>query len=77
MRWSRRSRAEFAGEDGDVAAAVELVEVVGEFEAEAAEADGFVIDAVAIEVDDVIGLARGAGAGEFVEIGRASCRERV
>ena len=49
-------RAEFVGEHGDVAAVVELAGVLRILEAKAAEPGTAVKDAVAIEVDDVIGL---------------------
>ena len=65
-----QQRAEFAGEDGDVPALVELADVLRVLEAQPAETDGAVIDAVAIEVDDVIGLLLGAGAVEFLAQGR-------
>ena len=46
-------------------ALLQLAEVFRVLEAQPTEADGAVIDAVAIEVDDVIGLLRAASAVEF------------
>ena len=64
-----QQRAELAGEDGDVAALRQLAGVLGQLEAQPAEADLPVIHAVAVEVDDVIGLVLGAGAVELVAQG--------
>ena len=59
-------RAEFVGEHGEVAAVVELAGVLRILEAKAAEPGTAVKDAVAIEVDDVIGLGFAARAVEFL-----------
>ena len=56
-----QQRAEFASEDRGVPALVQLADVLRVLEAKPAEADRAVIDAVAIEVDDVIGLAGSVG----------------
>ena len=64
-----QQRAELAGEDGEVPAPVELDDVLRVLEAEPPEADGAVIDAVAVEVDDVVGLAGAAGAVELLAQG--------
>ncbi len=61
-----QQRAERVGGGDDVAAFVELAGVLRLLEAEPAEADGGVIDAVAVEVDDVIRLAGVPGAVELV-----------
>ena len=75
-----QQRAELVGVDGDVAALLQLVGVLRVLEAQPAEADAAVIDAVAVEVDDVIRLARVAGAVEFLaqggQRGRAEHVER-
>ena len=60
-----QQRAELVGEHGDMPALLQLADVFRVLEAQPTEADGAVIDAVAIEVDDVIGLLRAAGAVEF------------
>ena len=64
-----QQRPKLAGEDGLVTALVELADVLRVLEAQPAEADRAVIDAVAIEVDDVIRLAVAAGAIELVAQG--------
>jgi hypothetical protein len=53
----------------DVPAILQLADVLGQLEAQPAEADGGVIDAVAVEVDDMIRLAGAAGAVEFLAQG--------
>ncbi len=67
-----QQRPEFAGEDGDVPALIELADVLRVLEAKSAEADVSVIDAVAVEVDDVIRLLGPASAFEFL----AQCGKR-
>ena len=64
-----QQRAELVGVDGHVAAVVEFVRVARILEAQPAEADAAVIDAVAIEVDDVIRCAGVEGAFEFLAQG--------
>ncbi len=54
--------AEFVGEDGLVAAPVELLVVLGVFEAQPAQAHATIVDAVAVEVDHMVGLAAATGA---------------
>jgi hypothetical protein len=66
---SAQQRPELAGEDVEVPALVELADVLRVLEAQPAEADTAVIDAVAIEVDHVIRLAGAAGAIEFLTQG--------
>ncbi len=59
-------RAELVGEHGEVAALVELAGVLRILEAKAAEPGTAVEDAVAIEVDDVIGPGLAARPVEFL-----------
>ncbi len=54
------------GVNDDVPAFLRLADVLGQLEAQPAEADGGVIDAVAVEVDDMIRLAGAPGAVEFL-----------
>ena len=51
-----QQRSQLCGEDRDVPAPLELVDIFRPFEAEAAEADSAIIDAVAVEMDHMIGL---------------------
>ena len=67
-----QQRTPFVGEDGDVSTTVEQRLVLGPLEAQSAETDSRVIDAVPIEMDDVIRLPRGTGTFEFL----TQCRER-
>nr|MCU0809220.1 hypothetical protein [Candidatus Contendobacter sp.] len=65
-----QQRAECVGENGRVPTLFELADVLRMLEAQPAETDAAVVDAVTVEVDDVIGLPRGAGAVQFVAQGR-------
>ena len=67
-----QQRTQFVGEDGDVSTTVEQRLVLGPLEAQSAETDSRVIDAVPIEMDDVIRLPRDTGTFEFL----TQCRER-
>ena len=60
-----QQRPELAGEDGLVTALVEVTDVLRVLEAEPAEAGTAVIGAVAVEVDDVIGVLRFSRPFEF------------
>jgi hypothetical protein len=67
--------AQIGGQHGQVPAFFELADVLGMLKAKSAEAHAFVVDAVAVKVDDVIGLADAAGAVQLFTHGRQ--RRRV
>jgi hypothetical protein len=65
-----QQRAECVGENGRVPALFEFDGVPRLLEAQPAETDAAVVDAVTVEMDDVIGLSLGAGAVQFLAQGR-------
>ncbi len=66
-----QQRAERVGMDGQMLAPLQLGDVPRVFEAEPAEADPAVVDAVAVEVDDVVGrLGVGGGLQRMAQRGQ-------